>query len=110
MVPRNFARTLIAWACVGLAASPVLAASDQTITFCGPVVTLTEHGCIGVKTGGTTYELTEASPKPQVGTVIAGSGTARDAMTTCQEGTHLTGVKWQAVGSCPIGDRRPTGY
>ncbi|MBL6852619.1 MAG: hypothetical protein ISS15_12090 [Alphaproteobacteria bacterium] len=101
---------LAGWACAGLVASPVLAASQETVTFCGPVVALTEAGCIGVTTGTAKFELGEAKPKPEVGTTIAGTGTPSNAMTTCQEGTHLTNIAWKAVPSCPAAVHRPTGY
>jgi hypothetical protein len=97
------------WACACLVASPVLAASTP-LPFCGTVVPLTEGGCIGVKAGGTTYELGETNPKPSVGMVISGSGVVSNVMSTCMEGKHLTNITWRSVTSCPAGIRRPVGY
>jgi hypothetical protein len=110
MTKQIAARAIAGWACAALVASPALAASEEKVAFCGPVVALTEAGCIGVKADGTTYELGDASPRPQVGAMIAGSGMPSDKMTTCMEGKHLTAIKWQAVTACPAGTRPPTGY
>jgi len=98
------------WACAGLVASPVMAAAERPAAFCGKVVALTESGCIGVVAGTAKYELGAADPKLQVGTLIAGSGTPTNVVTTCQEAIHLTKVAWNVVASCPTVDHRPTGY
>ena len=108
---KRIMRTAIAgWACAGLVASPVMAASEQPVSFCGTVVALTESGCIAVTVGTVKYEIGAADPKPEVGAVIAGSGTPANAVTTCQEGVHLTNITWKVVASCPTGGHRPTGY
>lgn len=71
-------------------------------SFCGTVVKLTDRGCIGVKSlaGQPTYEITSATPKPIVGMLIAGSGTAGGA-SICMQGAHLTNITWQRTQACP---------
>jgi hypothetical protein len=71
-------------------------------SFCGTVVKLTERGCIGVKSaaGQPTYEITSATPKPIVGMLIAGSGTAAGA-SVCMHGAHLSNITWQRAQACP---------
>lgn len=108
MAKRIF-KLAIALACVGPVANPVLAA-DTPVTFCGTVEPLTEGGCIGVTSAGIVYEISEAGSKPQVGTLISGSGVPSSNATICIQGKHLTDIKWQAVSACPTADRRPTGY
>ena len=77
----------------------------KTGEFCGPVVKLTEGGCIGVKStqaGGPMYDITSANPKPHVDETIMGSGTITDKITICMQGTPLTDVKWKKVADCPL--------
>lgn len=75
-------------------------APGTTVKFCGPVVNLTEANCIGVESGGTTYDITGARPKPAVGKTITGSGKVSGAMTICNEAPVLTGVTWQETQVC----------
>jgi hypothetical protein len=81
-----------------------MAAPAATANFCGTVIALVEAGCIGVKSsmpGGPLYEITSANPKPAVGMLIVGSGTP-GGVSFCQQGTHLTNVKWQKAAACPL--------
>lgn len=81
-----------------------MAPAVKMASFCGAVVKLTEHDCIGVNSTGPAdrglYEITSAKPKPAVGTMIEGSGTP-GGMTICMQGTHLTNVQWHKVAVCP---------
>jgi len=81
---------------------PAMKMPASTASFCGTVVKLTERGCIGVKStaGQPTYEITSATPKPIVGMLIAGSGTAGGA-SICMQGAHLTNITWQRTQACP---------
>ena len=104
-------KSLAAAAAATLALAPAAAGAGDApapVKVCGAVVALTEASCIGVRTGGQTYEISGAKPRPSVGDVIVLTGTPSNAMTICMEGTHLAAVTWTKVTSCPVS--RPTGY
>lgn len=105
------ARSIPAVAAVLLLGCPAAAAGygDQppatTVKVCGPVVALTEHGCIGVKNGKDVFEITSVNPKPAIGDTVTAIGTPDPgAMTICMQGTHLTKVTWTKVNGCPEGE------
>ena len=75
------------------------------VRYCGKVVALVEAGCIGVNSGGETYEITPANPKPGVGTMIAGSGKVSSDVTTCMQGVHLNPVTWKETEVCTMGNQ-----
>jgi hypothetical protein len=96
----------------GFSSGAVLAAGaaashkpGDEVRFCGKVVALVEAGCIGVNSGGVTYEITSASPKPAAGTMIAGSGKIGDGATTCMQGVHLNSVTWKETEVCTMGNQ-----
>jgi hypothetical protein len=76
--------------------------SAAPASFCGMVAKGVEAGCLIVKNSFpvATYNISSADPKPTVGKMIQGSGTP-GGISTCMQGTVLTGVKWQYVAVCP---------
>lgn len=74
----------------------------EQLNFCGTVIALVEHGCIGVMRNGETLEIGAANPKPAVGTMISGTGTVKNEVTFCMQGVHVNPVTWQAVRVCPL--------
>jgi hypothetical protein len=88
-----------------LSTAATSAAGSRDASFCGTVVTLTEANCIGVKSSmlgqPILYEITSATPKPKVGTLIAGTGTT-GGVSFCMQGTHLSRVVWKQAVACPL--------
>jgi hypothetical protein len=84
-------------------AADAASAPAQDVKFCGTVTAMTEAGCIGVTSGGQTYDISGANPKPAVGKMISGSGKVSNDPNTCMEGTRLSDVTWQETEACTMG-------
>lgn len=54
-----------------------------------------EAGCIVLKEGDKLYNITNASPKPAVGTFGTVTGTVSGDPDTCQQGTLLKPAEWK---------------
>ena len=71
------------------------AAHAEDITISGCVEKGVEGGCLIMKSGGKTYEINAATPKPVVGAYGTVTGTlATDMASTCMQGTIISPAKW----------------
>jgi hypothetical protein len=97
------------WALAAVAAVATVggsAAEAKTISFSGCTVAGVEHGCLMLRDGPRTYDITAAKPRPLVGRAIAGTGTRFTGPTTCQQGIRLANVRWHYTKMlCPIAKR-----
>lgn len=75
---------------------------DQ-VGFCGRVVALVESGCIGIVGQTLTIELTAVTPKPEVGTIVQGTGIVGGQMTKCMQGLHLQSASYSKTDLCTSG-------
>ena len=77
----------------------------QRVNFCGEAGPLVEKGCIGVRSRSdglmTIYNISTASPRPDVGEMIEGHGKLSGAMSYCMQGIPLSDVTWKKVTACP---------
>ncbi len=63
-----------------------------------------EAGCVMLEANGTKYDVTAATPKPDVGTYGTVSGVISTGTGICQEGTRLDPATWTPDPSkvCPL--------
>jgi hypothetical protein len=74
------------------------------VTFCGTAQRVDPHSCLLVNPSepiGHTYDITGAKPEPNIGKMIAGSGTSA-GKSTCKDAIRLTKVKWSYAAACPL--------
>jgi hypothetical protein len=97
----------LAAAC-SFAVSGVAAAKDVVVSFTGCTAAGVESGCLIVASGGKTYNISSARPRPGLGRAIAGRGILADEMSHCMQGRILKDVHWRYVRHakpCPDADR-----
>ena len=75
--------------------SCVTTGQTGSVQFYGCVTAGTEPGCLMVRSGGVTYDVTSASPSPSINMGMIGDGTLLNGPTTCQEGVALTNIHWR---------------
>jgi hypothetical protein len=51
--------------------------------------------CVYLKSGGKTYNITGAVPRPKAGTYGRVTGTITTKMTACMQGVYLSPAKWR---------------
>ncbi|ESZ51048.1 hypothetical protein X731_03740 [Mesorhizobium sp. L2C054A000] len=76
---------------VGLAFS----AEAQQVTASGCAEAGVENGCIVMKDGDKLYNITNATPKPTVGTYGTVIGSVSGDADICQQGTLLKAAEWK---------------
>lgn len=100
-----------ALAAVGsFAVSGAAAASDEIVAFTGCTAAGVETGCLIVTSGGKTYNISSARPRPDPGRAISGRGVVAKEMSHCMQGPILKQVRWRYVRQpvpCMKTDRRP---
>jgi hypothetical protein len=91
----------VAAACVAGCASAQ--GSAQRVEFQGCPVAGVEHGCMVVKSGAATYNISSARPPVEIkGLAIKGSGVKSGGMSYCQQGEILTDIKYEYTKTpCP---------
>jgi hypothetical protein len=77
-----------------LACASVADAKARRVQFSGCVRPGVEHGCLIVRSGAGTYNVTAARPAPQPYTGISGSGVP-GGVSHCMQGVVLTAIRWQ---------------
>jgi len=75
--------------------SCVTTGGPGSVQFNGCASAGTEPGCLMLRSGGVTYDVTLASPRPSINMGMIGNGTILTGPTTCQEGVALTGIHWR---------------
>lgn len=84
---------------------------DVKVQFRGcPILSPVEGGCLTVRSGGQTYDINAARPRPNPARRLMISGTGiwqQDTASICMTGKVLTHVKWHYLKTrCPIGARK----
>lgn len=98
------ARLFGAAALLSLICSSTADAAARRVQFSGCVSRGVEHGCLMVRSGGQTYNISSANPRPPVNWGISGYGTRSGGVSFCQQGVILTNVHWQRNRLlCPLG-------
>ena len=93
----------------GLLALAVLAAPmasrAEEVTVSGCPAPGVEAGCIMLTANGKTYNVTAATPKPEIGVAGQAIGTVSDGASMCAEGIVLSPAVWQPTtgAACPPG-------
>lgn len=78
-------------------------AADDAVAVQGCPIAGVEAGCVMVVApDGQTYDITAAAPKPALdGRPIRLTGTRSGEMSSCMQGTRLTGIAWSyTAGNC----------
>ena len=78
-------------------ANAAVAGSGETVSFQGcPILRDVEGGCLVVESGGVTYDINSARPRPDPAQrlIIQGTGTP-GGVSICMTGTVLTNIQWQ---------------
>ena len=88
-----------------LAAPMASRAEEVTVSGCpAPGV---EAGCIMLTANGKTYNVTAATPKPQIGVAGQVTGTVSDGASMCAEGIVLSPAVWRPTPSAACPPRKP---
>ena len=89
------------------AVSAAAAPKDVVVQFKGCTMPGVETGCLLVKSGSQTYNISSAKPRPDLDRAIAGRGIAWAGMSHCMQGKLLKDVRWSYIRMpCPKADRR----
>lgn len=99
----RFSNALLAGAAsLSLLICSVAASADVRVNFRGCVFNGPEPGCLGVRLGHTSYDITGTKPAPHVREAIAGTGLRTNIITSCQIGPRLAHVQWHQIRMyCP---------
>jgi len=71
-------------------------AHAQEVTVSGCARAGVESGCVILQSGGQTYNISSATPRPQVNTCGTVRGRPSNNPTTCMQGTLLSPATWEA--------------
>jgi hypothetical protein len=95
-------RLILAISALSLLTSSAAIAKDVSISFSGCVFRGVEGGCLMVRSGLKTYNITGTQPAPAVGRAIAGAGALAGGVGFCMQGNHLKDVHWHYIRMhCP---------
>lgn len=76
-------------------ASCATTGSAVSVQFNGCVSAGVEPNCLMLVSGGVTYDVSLASPRPAINMGMVGDGTILNGPTTCQQGVALTNIHWR---------------